>query len=286
MPFVADIHKNIVTNEPDSRLGTLTKGGHAPTVLLVANEENTVEMPATTPFSDFKKNIYRAIKYTLTRPSPPVISPAFSGPVVVVGSAPISNRPAGFNDAYRVITINGSQAVTKGWGIEQPDVTFIQFNQIEGKNTNAVEVRRVLTGQSTGKLFIMLWRDGLPRLEKGLKSFDYRYGSMEIVDRYSRMALIDKVGGIRGTELNADSKCSNGINAVLFALYNKAPAVIITGINPNAQGHVYNKENLARMHTDMDRRVLQNLLGRGYPVYTADPAVSEEVGIPLWTGKG
>jgi hypothetical protein len=239
----------------------------------------------TSRFADLKKQLYRNIKYRIARPKPPTLAQRFAGPVVVVGSAPVSHKPAGFNDSFSVITINGSQSVTQGWGVDVPDVTLIQFNQIEGTNTNAVEVRRVLRGQRTRMLYILLWRDGFDRLVNGLKAFDYGYDKMEIVNRYQRMALLDRVGGLKKAELDADSKCSNGINAVLLALYNGATEVIITGINPDSGGHAYNQENLARMHVQMDRQILLGLMKKGYPVYTADPAVSESLGLPLWKGK-
>lgn len=236
-------------------------------------------------FTELKKHIYRQIKYHVTRPNPPILAEPFRGPVLVVGSAPVSNKPADFDETFRVITINGSQVVTKGWGIEVPDVTLVQFNQIEGTNTNAVEVRRVLNGERTKMLYVLLWRKERQRLEDGLKAFDYRYDRLEIVDRYKRMALLDRVGGVKCSELGADDKCSNGINAVLFALYNGATQVIITGINPDSGGHVYNTENLTRLHARKDREVLERLLDRGYPIFTSDPAVSQSVGLPLWEGK-
>ncbi|MGV1789376.1 membrane-anchored protein [Rhizobium sp. A37_96] len=234
---------------------------------------------------ELKKHIYRRIKYRLTRPEPPVLAERFNGPVVVVGSAPISNKPVGYDGTFRVITINGSQVVTKGWGIEAPDVTLLQFNQIEGTNTNAVEVRRVLNGERARMLYVLLWRKEFQRLQDGLEAFNYRYDKLEIVDRYRRMALLDRVGGVKCSEIGADDKCSNGINAVLFALYNGATEVIITGINPDSGGHVYNRENLARSHVRKDREILERLIERGYPVFTADPGVSQSIGLPLWTGK-
>lgn len=236
-------------------------------------------------FTELKKHLYRRLKYRLLRPKPPVLSKPFSGPVVVVGSAPVSHKPADFDETFRVITINGSQVVTKAWGVEAPDVALVQFNQIEGTNTNAVEVRRVLNGERAKMLYILLWRDGRKRLEDGLKAFNYRYDNLEIVDRYRRMALLDRVGGMKCSELGADDKCSNGINAVLFALYNGATAVVITGINPDSGGHVYNQENLTRLHIGKDREILLRLIGQGYPIFTADPAVSQSLGLPLWEGK-
>ncbi|MBO9096826.1 MULTISPECIES: membrane-anchored protein [unclassified Rhizobium] len=236
-------------------------------------------------FSDLKKLLYRNIKYRLTRPSPPTVTPRFEGPVLVVGSAPVSHKPADFDDRFRVVTINGSQAVTEAWGIEEPDVTFVQFNQIEGTNTNAVEVRRVLNGKRTGALFVLLWRkDERERLERGLQAFNYKPRTLTIVDRYERMALLDRVVGRKSFEMDTDSKCSNGINAVLFALYNGSTAVIITGINPNSGGHAYNQVNLSRQHVRMDQEILVRLMQQGYPVFTTDPSVSESIGLPLWQG--
>lgn len=235
--------------------------------------------------SEARKRLYRKIKYRLTRPQPPTAPAQFRGPVVVVGSAPVSHKPAGWSEDFSIITINGSQSVTAGWGVEAPDITLLQFNQIEGTNKNAVEVRRVLSGQRTGKLYVLLWRkDDRPRLEKGLRAFNYSYGDLQIVDRYERMALMDRVAGVPSLELETESKCSNGINAVLFALHNGAPTVIITGINPNSSGHAYNQAGLQRAHTSMDRQIIQSLMAQKRPIYTADPKVSEELGIPLWTG--
>lgn len=237
-------------------------------------------------FTDMKTRLYRRIKYNLLRPSPPLAPAPFDGPVVVVGSAPNSNKPAGFDSSFRVITVNGAQVVTAKWGIENPDITFMMFNQVRGTNTNALEVRRVLAGKRTGTLYLMLWRDGLPSLQEGLRDFDYRYDNLHIIDRYQRMALLDRVCGMKSEELDREDKCSNGIHAALFALYNGAPAVILTGISPHTSGHVYNQENLPRFHKDMDQKALQALRDRGHPIFTADPDVSEASGIPLWTGKG
>lgn len=237
--------------------------------------------------SDTRKRIYRNTKYRLMRPAPPAAPVPFRGPVVVVGSAPVSHKPAGFNENFTVITVNGSQSVSAGWGVEIPAVTMMMFNQVEGTTPNAVEVRRVLKGRRTGALYVLLWRkDDRQRLEEGLRAFDYSYDTLQIVDRYERMALLDRVAGLRSLELDADSKCSNGMNAVLFALHNGAPAVIITGINPNSAGHVYNQAGLTRLHTQMDKQLVAKLLEAGRPIYTADPLVSEELGIPLWNGLG
>lgn len=237
--------------------------------------------------SDTRKRIYRNTKYWLMRPAPPSAPSPFIGPVVVVGSAPVSHKPAGFNENFAVITVNGSQSVSAGWGVEIPTVTMMMFNQVEGTTPNAIEVRRVLKGQRTGALYVLLWRkDDRQRLEEGLRAFDYSYDTLQIVDRYERMALLDRVAGLRSLELDADSKCSNGMNAVLFALHNGAPAVIITGINPNSAGHVYNQAGLTRLHTQMDKQLVAKLLQTGRPIYTADPLVSEELGIPLWNGLG
>lgn len=235
---------------------------------------------------DAKKRLYRWMKYRLTRPAPPPLPFDITGPVVVVGSAPQANRPEGLDGRYTVITVNGSQSVAARWGIEVPDITMMMFNQIEGTTHNAREVRRVLSGRRTRALYVLLWRKNeRERLERGLASFDYRYDHLYIVDRYERMALLDRVAGLHSLEIDAESKCSNGINAVLYALHHGASAVIIAGIDPSSAGHAYNDAGLARLHVRMDRIILQRLLDAGRPVFTADPQVSRATGIPLWNAE-
>jgi hypothetical protein len=234
---------------------------------------------------DIKTGLYRRVKYRFLRPLPPPLHGQFSGPVVVVGSAPKSDKPVGLDDSYTIFTVNGSQSVASQWGVSVPDLTFMMFNQVEGTTTNAQEVRRVLSGQKTKSLYVLLWRrEEADRLRKGLKAFNYDYDRLTIVDRYERMALLDKVANLSSLELDADSKCSNGMNAVLFAFYHGAPAVIICGINPSSTGHSYNVVGLKRQHGDMDRMLIDRLLATGHALFTADPAVSTSMGIPLWTG--
>jgi hypothetical protein len=236
-------------------------------------------------WEDLRKRLYRSVKYRIRRPAPPACSHVFKGPVVVVGSAPTIQKPEGWTPDFSVITINGSQSAIRAWGIDVPDVTFMMFNQVEGTTTNAVEVRRVLSGHRTKNLYVLLWRkEERQRLIDGLKAFRYGYDDLIIVDRYQRMALLDRVTGRKNTEVRTEDKCSNGLNAVLFALYHGAPQVIITGINPNSQGHSYNQTGLARAHVQMDKTVIRQLLADGRPLYTSDPHVSRDLGIPLWTG--
>lgn len=233
-----------------------------------------------------KTALYRMLKYRLIRPAPPAFPSGFKVPVVIVGSAPVAERPAGLETGYAVISVNGSQSVAARWGIDVPDVTFMMFNQVEGTTTNAREVRRVLTGRHTKSLYVLLWRrKEIERLRKGLRAFDYSYDNLTIVDRYERMALLDKVAGLSSLELDAESKCSNGLNAVLFALHHGAPAVILSGINPNSAGHSYNSVGLKRLHVGMDRMLIERLIAAGKPIFTADASVSESLGIPLWAGE-
>ncbi|NEJ02642.1 membrane-anchored protein [Rhizobium leguminosarum] len=208
------------------------------------------------------------------------------GPVVVVGSAPKSHKPIDLDATYRIISVNASQLALQSWGVDAPDITLMGYNEIEGTNRSAVEVRRVLRGKRTGFLYVLAWRHGHQRLEEGVKAFGYGFEEAHIVDRYQRIALMHKVTGRLNLELDAETKCSNGIIAALFALYNGATAVILSGINPHSAGHVYNGVNLARLHVRMDAEILARLVQLGYPVYTADPQVSEDIGLPLWQGIG
>jgi hypothetical protein len=233
-----------------------------------------------------RKTFFRRIRYHLTRPKPPLHPLPFRGPALVVGSAPVSHLPEGFDDTFSVITVNGAQAVTKAWGIDTPDATFLQYNQVYGTNANAVAVRNALKGKRTRILYVLRWNQGMKELIDGLQSFDYAYDKLELVSRDQRTAFLQKVTGILNFEEDTESKFSNGITAVLYALLSGAKTVIISGINPASAGHVYNNLELARNHSQTDKDVLLYLRAQGYAIYTADPSVSEAIGLPLWKAPG
>lgn len=233
-----------------------------------------------------KQYLYRHAKYKLRQPVAPALNEQLSGrTVVVVGSAPYSTKPEGFDSSFRVMSVNASQIVTRDWGIECPDVTLMQFNQIEGENTNAVEVRRVLQRQRTGLLYVLLWRHGRARLEMGLSRFEYQYEQLRIMDRYERVELMRQVSGELNFELDAETKWSNGVVGAVLALQSGARSVILTGINPNSSGHIYNNEDLTRKHTTMDLQMLMRLREMKYSIYTADEPVAEATGLPLWRDR-
>jgi hypothetical protein len=236
-------------------------------------------------YSEIRRTIKEALVYRFSRPQPPRHPKPFTGPALVVGSAPVSNLPKGFDESFSVLTVNGSQSVAKKWGIAKPDATFMQFNQVEGANDNAVAVRRVLNGEETGILHVIRWPFEEQRLRDGLAAFNYRYDQLRLTDQYQRMALHEAVMGKRHSELDNARKFSNGITAVLYALLSGAPAVIISGINPGSSGHVYNDLGLQRLHGDMDRSVLLTLHVRGARIFTADPEVATSTGLPLWPGR-
>lgn len=235
-------------------------------------------------YSKVRRTIKEALVYRFSRPRPPRHPTPFSGPVLVIGSAPISNLPKGFDERFAVLTVNGSQAIAKQWGIRKPDATFLQFNQVEGTNDNAVAVRRVLEGEETVLLHVIRWPFGEQRLRDGLAAFNYRYDELRLVDQYQRMALREAVMGKRHSELDNARKFSNGITAVLYALHSEAQAVVISGINPRSSGHAYNDLGLPRLHGDMDLSILLELHARGVGLFTADPEVATSIGLPLWPG--
>ncbi len=229
-----------------------------------------------------REHVFRTLRFYWEKPTAPRYDGGFKRPVVVVGSAPISSVPLGFNPDYHVITINGSQVVSREWGREKPDVTFMTRNQLQGQNTNAMSVRGAVRGGSTGLLVMVHWASPLEELTSALRKLEYGYDDLKILTRMERMALHHTVLGKLNLELTSNDRFSNGITGVLFALASGAPAVIISGISPLSSGHVYNDANLQRSHGDTDAKTLRRLVERGYPVYTADAEVGHRIGIPLW----
>jgi hypothetical protein len=233
-----------------------------------------------------RQQLYRWLKYRITAPAAPRLPEILQGKnAVIVGSAPFSTRPAGWDQTYRVVSINASQMAARAWLHEVPAVTLMQYNQIEGTSPTAVEVRRVLRGQRTGALFLLLWRHDLERAQRGLAAFEYGYDTLQLIGRYERVALMHKVTGRLNLEIEVDTKWSNGIIAAALALHSGARHVILTGINPQSQGHAYNQLGLPRKHSASDMEALQLFRQQGHPVFTADPEVARATGLPLWEGR-
>ncbi|MEK1926070.1 MAG: membrane-anchored protein [Rhizobium giardinii] len=225
------------------------------------------------------------LAYRFARPQAPKQPTPFRGPALIVGSAPVSNLPDGFDSRFAVICVNGSQVATAGWGIDAPDVTFLQFNQVEGKGERAVAVRRALSGKRCGILYVLRWPRSEARLREGLAAFEYGFNELRLINQYHRTRLAEAVLGRIVPESDNESKFSNGITAVLYAIHSGATDIIITGIDPSSTGHVYNDLKMQRLHSDTDVKILMELLERGFRLYTSDPHVAESTGLPLWSKK-
>ncbi|MDS9469336.1 hypothetical protein RGQ15_17375 [Paracoccus sp. MBLB3053] len=242
-------------------------------------------MPFLDSVARRKRFLYRYIKYHVLRPPVPEQKALLRGKTaVVVGSAPGSHRPVGWNESFRVITVNASQVAAADWLSDVPDITLMQFNQIEGENPSALEVRRVLRGRRTGSLILINWRHDLQRLKNGLARFDYGYDRLLTMSRYERIALMERCLGKLNLELDASTKWSNGVVGVALALQSGARRVILTGIDPCSAGHGYNDLRMTRLHATTDLEALTLLRDAGLPIFTADPAVSERTGLALWAG--
>ncbi len=231
---------------------------------------------------DFWTAQRQMLLYRLFRPQPAKHPTPISTPVVVVGSAPTATKPFGIDPSFCIMSINGSQFHLDAWGVGDPSVTFIQRNQIEGKGDNAVAVRRVLRGRRTGLLHILRWKHNRSRLIQGLTNMQYDYNDLRLLSRNDIMALHEAIFGHPHLEIEAEKKFSNGITAMLYAFNSGAQKVIMSGINPASAGHAYNDLNLKRQHASVDVEVIQSLVKQGRSVFTADPDVSDALGIPHW----
>lgn len=227
--------------------------------------------------------VRRTLAFHLFRSPIPRFVGGFDGPVVVVGSAPHQTMPKGFDDHYGVVTVNGSQGVVETWGRIKPSVTIMTGKQLDGENINAVSVRQVLAGKSTGILYV-LWRGEMAELAAKLAAISYYYDQLFLLKNSERMEMHYRLLGKLNLERTRDERFSNGLTGVLYALSNGAPSVILSGISPHSTRHVYNSANLTRQHSATDATVLRALVARGYPIFTADQDVSDKIGVPLWPG--
>lgn len=208
---------------------------------------------------------------------PPIAElPRLDRPAIVLGSGPNSRPPADARD-WALLTVNGSQALSAGWPVSDPDMTLFGTTVLGMRKSNRA-AQAVLRGRHT-RLLVMV-RDGSNPLVHSfnLWRIGYRHDRRVLLSTAQRADLFEAV---LGKSLGSVAKPSNGIFLVLIALHLGAPKVLMTGFSLSKAGHGYNASNHPRNHAGADADILAELVRREAPVFANDPDFARESGLRL-----
>jgi hypothetical protein len=187
------------------------------------------------------------------------LSPELKGKrCLVLGSAPDTRVPRP-GDYDRCICINGSPFVAHASGIAVDLVIMVGFTTAMKKDISALSIEKLKDLQARDLLFISAG-DALEHALAVLESVDFRFQSYSQMNALERAAI---VGELCIEELGLgqrDDRISNGVFAVVLALWCGAAEVIVSGISLSG-GHAY-AAGTQRDHQNGDRRCLMILAER------------------------
>ncbi|GHA14295.1 membrane protein [Devosia pacifica] len=208
--------------------------------------------------------------------------PRFTGPTIVVGSAPNPTRPTGLDQSWGVVTVNASQITANDFGLGTPDLTVMR-DAIMREDEHPQVVWAALAAKTTRHLVATIaspWDHGI---EDYAKARGYLPDTVTELDRHIRGAVVVEMSG--EYVVTVSSGISNGILAMLLALKLGAKPVVMAGFSVTPGWYFAPDRKGPRSHVSADLRVCRAVARRGLPVFASDAIFAEHSGLPLWTGR-
>lgn len=209
--------------------------------------------------------------------------PGIAAPTLVLGSASNAALPAGFDETWFLVTVNGSQLVAEHLGLDTPDLTYFCDGAVIDTRSGRYFLD-LLEGRGTRHLIAGSNRPAeAARLKRELPP-GYRPHRLTIMDRHVRGAIILEHTHKALVSLGRkDASISNGVFASLLALKLGAPLVVLSGISFTIPGYGYETaQSPSRSHVSGDKRACRAMAELGLPVYAENQQFAAESGLPLW----
>lgn len=203
------------------------------------------------------------------------------GACLVVGSAPTAARPKDYDPSWRLICMNGSPAVANRLGLGVPDVVLMRGG-LFGDRVVDREAQEALRGQRARTVLMRNMDGDRGPSEQRLREIEYSYERARSLTDCERVRIIHEALGLVTAVALGRKDISAGLICVMMAVALGKSPVIITGISLATQGHYYSASGVPRRHVRKDRIALRTVAKRGAELFTTDPALAADVGIPVW----
>lgn len=215
-------------------------------------------------------------------------------PCFVLGSAPGSVGPPGGADQWTVICVNASQVIAESWGVSVPDITVMSEGVLGNKPEN-IAARQALEGRACRTLVLVKRRRSPLKsvtswltsrftaadLAQHLAAIGYGWERLVVMSHWQRSRLAWEATGAYLAAGYKEEKISTGFFAMFLAHHLDGAPIVIDGFSLSQHGHGYDDRGYRRQHIDMDRKALAALRKLSH-LYTANPAIAAEAGIPLY----
>jgi hypothetical protein len=205
-----------------------------------------------------------------------------SSPVLLLGSAPTANIPAGYGPHWRLVCVNASQAGGVRLGLGDPDLTVLRTHLFNDTQVDH-EAVEVLRGQRSGHVLFRGEPSELAITQSRLADIDYGYSSLTMLGLAKRERVILSSSGGLLNLIRVNKNISNGILALFCSLDLFDGPIVMSGFSFSVTGHAYSASNLPRYHVGPDAFALRVVRQQGRPVFASTPEFAKESGLPLWT---
>lgn len=200
---------------------------------------------------------------------------------LVLGSAPGAAAPAK-EEFDRLVCVNASPWVARALDLGEPDLLVLAgYTTAARKPVPEASMQRMAGLTSKWTLFVEVGQEA-GEAQASLLAHDFAPGEFTPLDAMARAALIREACGEDLGLGPRDSRVSNGVFAILFALWSGAHKVVIAGMSLDG-GHSYMREATPRHHQDGDRRCLELLAGDPR-LATTSQELARDFGIGLLAG--
>ena len=197
---------------------------------------------------------------------------------LILGSAPNARLPEPHR-FERCVCVNGSPRIAAGHGLN-PDLTVVAgYTTLPERDVSKQSLEQ-LGGLHTGKLLFISAGNDSDSARRVLNDSGFSFDEWLSINSLMRAAIAGEAAGAGEPGLGVrDERISNGVFALLIALWAGAEHVTLAGITL-AGGHDYIEGDTPRYHMAGDQRCLATLARlHGERVATTDEPLAQATGL-------
>ena len=209
--------------------------------------------------------------------------PRLDGIALVVGSAPSVTLPLDVAPDWAIVTVNASQIITDGAGLQAPTLSIFR-DRIWERRRHQDDVWRTLSGRRTPVAVPIIATADDHSFGRKSAARGYVAERVAPLPVSLRAAIICEMSRSGMIDLKGPRSISNGLFAALLALKLGASSVVMSGfsLSGGRYGLPHDTPGFGRAHRGGDAAMTRLMRRRGLPIFAADEGFAEATGLRRW----
>jgi hypothetical protein len=206
--------------------------------------------------------------------------PGLTGGYVVLGSGPGARAPEGGWEGWKLAIVNGSGRTADALGAPAPDLMMLGPRLIPHIHSGRSSRENVVGRRAR---HIMAIGQTVTYLEtvRGARELNLHWDEFTILGRRRREGIVARLVE-KNSSFTRGENPSSGVLLAMVCLASGAGPVLMSGFSLTQSAYFFDPGNQGRAHVGKDRLLLGELVRRGYPIFTNDPAFAAESTVPMW----